>query len=160
MSSLLQLRVGTVVCACRITCLSSTVTFFVLMHPTATLVHTKVTDLTGSRAAPEVSEQSPHLQGVCDTVFEQDVCLCARLEPSVLFGPAVIQELLQQRCFGCVLDPSQSAISSSQMMCMTTAGAQPTHLLAMVASELDVPLSSYQSLKLADKHLCHINKCI
>lgn len=126
MSSLLQLRVGTAVCACWITCLSSTVTFFVLMHPTATLVHTKVTDLTGSRAAPEVSEQSPHLQGVCDTVFEQDVCLCVRLEPSVLFGPAVIQELLQQRCFGCVLDPSQSAISSSQMMCMTTAGAQPS----------------------------------
>lgn len=129
------------------------------MHPTATLVHTKVTDLTG-RAALKVSEQSPHLQVVCGTVFEQEDCLCVRLEPDVLFGPPVIRELLQQRCFGCVLDPSQSAISRSQMKCMTIAEAQPTHLLAMVASELDVPLISYQSLKLADKHLCYINKCI
>lgn len=135
MSSLSQLRVGTVVCACWITCLRSTVTFFVLMHPTATLAHTKVTDLTG-RVALEVSQLSPHCQGVCSTVFEQGVYLCMRLEASVLFGPAVIWELLQQRCFGFVLDPRQSAISSSQMKRMTTAEAQPTHLLAMVASDL------------------------
>lgn len=77
MSSLLQLRVGTVVCACWITCLSSTVTFFVLMHPTATLVHAKVTDLTG-RAALKVSEQSPHLQGVCVALClsKRFACVC------------------------------------------------------------------------------------
>lgn len=134
MSSLLQLRVGTVVCACWITCLSSTVTFFILMHPTATLVHTKVTDLTG-RAALKVSEQSPRLEGVCGTVFEQEVCLCVRLEPSVC---------LSLQLYGNCCSKGALAVSLTQVnlpyLVLKGSAWQPTHLLAMVASELDVPL--------------------
>lgn len=84
-----------------------------------------------------VPEQSLCLPGLGACWAWATSCL-ARLDPSVLFGPAVIWERLQQRCFGCVLDPSQSAISSSQMRRVTAVEAQPTHLLAMLVSELDV----------------------
>lgn len=55
-----------------------------------------------------------------------------------LFGPGVIAELVQQRYFGSALDPSQSAMSSSQMKHMMAVQAQPTHLLAIWAFELPI----------------------
>lgn len=115
-----------------------TVTFPFFVHPTATLPPAKVTDLK-ERGEPTSPRAKSLLAGTGSVRCWAWATSClALLDPSVLFGPAVIWERLQQRCFGCVLDPSQSAISSSQMRRVTAAEAQPTHLLAMLVSELDV----------------------
>lgn len=46
--------------------------------------------------------------------FVKCVCVCVSITKR-LFGPGVITELVQQRYFGSALDPSQSAMSSSQI---------------------------------------------
>lgn len=137
MSSLLQLSVGSAVCACWITCLSSAVTFSILMHPTATLAHTKVTDLTG-RVALKVSEQSPYTQDVRCYIWPRDLHVCAS-ETEHFYWACSYMRIAAANVLRLRPWPSQSAISSSQMMCMMAAEAQPKPLLATVASKPEVP---------------------
>lgn len=138
-------------------CKGNPVTFFFFVHPTATL-HAKMTDLT-KRVEPMSPRAKSLLAGTGSVRRWASATSCpARLDPSVLFGPAVIWERLQRRCFVSLTRVNLPYLFSNEARdgCGCPAHAPSGHVNVWTWCVTD---SSYQSAKMDGKHLCCINKC-